>query len=815
MNLKKLKFDYFQINEEKAGGADEKEMNLNKLKNFKNLLEELILFEESKMNKRAEKEEKAEKKEMEEKGEKAKEKNNNDLNNKEKIMLNKELKCTKYEIISKIDGFKNPVDLVVYLKGDKILFAFNNRILVIYDINKFNKKFEKLCELNLFNYKLSNFKNNSYGSSWSTSTFSGWGGGWGWNSNFKSFKGIYQLKNENLLVSMNDSHFILSVDYKENTFSVVQEFNINMSLRKNNPLFSNLPPDPNNYNDIFPSNKNEENNYNNNLYNNNWNFNFNINQTMPSNIMNNNLQKNNGFTSYNINQNNPNKKNYNNLNSIWNFNINNTNKNNINLNNGKQDKNNNLNNNWSFNINKEDSNNNLNNNWGFNNNKTDTNNNLNNIWGLNNNKDKNNNINLNNPSQDNKILDLNINDNHKNNNEILNNTNQVKDNNINNNWSFNINSTDKNKNNNINNIGNLNAKNKDNNNNNTNLNNLNNEKNNNIKNILGLNINNTHVNNNNINLNKPEQENNNNININKHSQEKNNNLNNTLNLNNNWNFNFNNTNKNNNNNNINNSNQNNTNINNNFGFNINNINQNNYKINNNWYFNNPLKKNILSLTLLPNDDIIAISNQDCWALRKNDTKYIVHKTNFIQTQNILMVKNIVPFSETEFLFWIKMPRNIKLNAWQMSVNYTFNKKNNFWQANPKYDFEFIFFNLNYEEIKRKKLKFSDFEIKYDNNYIYINDKMSIHLMDIKNKEIIQILELSIQFGAFIPLKKNTFIILQERGSDEIVIYRFVDNEIIRGNILIKNKYIKIIDCLEDCFDIMFVNYKNESILVLQ
>ena len=46
-------------------------------------------------------------------------------------------------------------------------------------------------------------------------------------------------------------------------------------------------------------------------------------------------------------------------------------------------------------------------------------------------------------------------------------------------------------------------------------------------------------------------------------------------------------------------------------------------------------------------------------------------------------------------------------------------------------------------------------------------------------------------------------------------YRFVDNEIIRGNILIKNKYIKIIDCLEDSFDIMFVNYKNESILVLQ
>ena len=48
-------------------------------------------------------------------------------------------------------------------------------------------------------------------------------------------------------------------------------------------------------------------------------------------------------------------------------------------------------------------------------------------------------------------------------------------------------------------------------------------------------------------------------------------------------------------------------------------------------------------------------------------------------------------------------------------------------------------------------------------------------MDIKNKEIIQILELSIQFGAFIPLKKNKYIILQERGSDEIGEYRFVDN----------------------------------------
>jgi len=339
-NLKKLKFDYFQINEDKMHDLDEKEINLNKLKNFKNLIEELIFFEENKMNKIEGK---------------ANEKNKDDINNKEIILLNKELKCIKYEIVNKIDEFKNPVDKVVYLKWDKILFAFNNRMLVIYNINKFNNLFEKLCELNLSNYKPSNVKNNNFGGAWSIYT----GFGWGWNSNFKSFKGIYQLKNENLLVSMNDSHFILNVDYKTKNFSLVQLFNINMSLRINNPFFSNLSPNLIDYNDIFPTNKNEENINNYNLYNNNWNFNHNnnIKQTIPSNIIDNNLQKNNGFTfnnktqntiqsNNNISLNNPNQDKNQNLKNIWSFNINNKDKNtNTNINNVNQDKNKNLNNN--------------------------------------------------------------------------------------------------------------------------------------------------------------------------------------------------------------------------------------------------------------------------------------------------------------------------------------------------------------------------------------------------------------------------------------------------------------------------------------
>ena len=48
------------------------------------------------------------------------------------------------------------------------------------------------------------------------------------------------------------SNFILSINYFTKTFTVVQEFMINKWLKLNNPLFSNLPVDPYNYDDVIP-----------------------------------------------------------------------------------------------------------------------------------------------------------------------------------------------------------------------------------------------------------------------------------------------------------------------------------------------------------------------------------------------------------------------------------------------------------------------------------------------------------------------------------------------------------------------------------
>ena len=65
------------------------------------------------------------------------------------------------------------------------------------------------------------------------------------------------------------------------------------------------------------------------------------------------------------------------------------------------------------------------------------------------------------------------------------------------------------------------------------------------------------------------------------------------------------------------------------------------------------------------------------------------------------------------------------------------------------------------------------------------------------------------------MKNNKSFIIQEKEINKIVEFRLIDNEIIKGNELIKNKNIKLIYGLEDFFDSIIVKYKNDSILFLQ
>ena len=293
MNVKKLKFDYFKFNEnkEKEKEIDKEEnknkKNLNKLRNFKKLINELILYEESQCLQQ-DKEEINNQIDI----------NNNNLNKelnkekekeKDKVYCYKEnflLKNSKFEVVNKITKKNVEAEFIISLKNNKLLIACNNRKIVIYEKNKLNNIIEKLCSVSLSISKKNAIRT------------------------IKNFKGIYQLKNENLLISMTGlSNFILSVDYKTKTFNVVQEFNISKTLRLNNPLFSNLPEDSNNYDDVIPlvnnnMNKrniiNHANNNNQIIYRNNINNNQINNNTEVNNNGNNNIDDIN--TNLNINE---------------------------------------------------------------------------------------------------------------------------------------------------------------------------------------------------------------------------------------------------------------------------------------------------------------------------------------------------------------------------------------------------------------------------------------------------------------------------------------------------------------------------------
>ena len=580
-NVRKIKFNYYKINENKEMEQVENK-NLNKLKSFKRLINELILYEETKYkqkNKQQEIEPKLD--DNNEISDNINPINKKPSKEKDKIKCYKEnilLKSSKYEVMNKINLQNVDVEKVLSLKKNKLLIAFKNRLISIYEKNDLRNNLELLCSV-----RLSNTKINSA------------------HIHVINFKGIYQLKNEDLVISMSGlSNFILRVNYETKTFRVVQEFMISRGLKINNPLFMNLPNDPNNYNDII-----------------------------------------------HVIENVPNQ---------------NTNNSNNNIN-DKNDKNI---------INDE--------------NKTNKDNNLN----------------------DNKVKK----EEEDNSNKIM-----IEDN----------------------------KDNKDNRDSNTNNNAIQGDINNNrnaINNTFNRLHNAFHL------IPFP------------HGQIINrfvgripvhqipipgrvNRLNNAI----------------------------------------------------------QRRRTLLSLVALQNDDLLAISNKDCWVLRKNSIKYVAYLDQIIHCDKILMVRKAVPFSENEFLVEVRLAENRQL------VPIT-------KQKYMKHNLLYIFFNLNYEETARVNLSLGDTEINSDNDYIYINDKNLLLMMDIKIKQVINIIEVN-SLGPIITIKNNKSFFIQEKENNAIVEYRIINNEVIRCKKIIENKTLKLITGLDDIFNTLIIQYKNESLLFLQ
>ena len=213
------------------------------------------------------------------------------------------------------------------------------------------------------------------------------------------------------------------------------------------------------------------------------------------------------------------------------------------------------------------------------------------------------------------------------------------------------------------------------------------------------------------------------------------------------------------------------------------------------------RRTLLSLVALQNDDLLAISNKDCWILRKNAIKYVAYLDQLIQCDKILMVRKAVPFSENEFLVEVRLMENRQL----VPINK---------QKYIKYNLLYIFFNLNYEETARVNLNLGDTEINSDNDFIYINDKNSLLMMDIKLKEVINIIEVN-SLGPIITIKNNKSFFIQEKENNAIVEYRIINNEVVRCKKIIENKTIKLISGLDDIFNTLIIQYKNESLLFLQ
>ena len=221
--------------------------------------------------------------------------------------------------------------------------------------------------------------------------------------------------------------------------------------------------------------------------------------------------------------------------------------------------------------------------------------------------------------------------------------------------------------------------------------------------------------------------------------------------------------------------------------------------------NIPLRKRtLINLVALPNDDLLAISSKDCWILRKNSIKYVIYKDQIIKCNKILMVKKALSISDNEFLVEITISKPKHYHPYGVVKS-----------ISKKSDLVYIFFNLQYEEICRKQLEiYENNRIKSDNDYIYINDMHSLFLLNMKNKEIVNIIEIE-SIGPIIPIKENKSFIIQEKEKNCIVEYRIINNEIVRGEVLIKNSNVKLIDKLDDISNTLIIQYKDEELLFFQ
>ena len=69
------------------------------------------------------------------------------------------------------------------------------------------------------------------------------------------------------------------------------------------------------------------------------------------------------------------------------------------------------------------------------------------------------------------------------------------------------------------------------------------------------------------------------------------------------------------------------------------------------------KKTLSNLVALQNDDLLAISNKDCWILRNNSIKYVIYKDQIINCERILDIKKALPISNNEFVIEISIFQN--------------------------------------------------------------------------------------------------------------------------------------------------------------
>lgn len=220
--------------------------------------------------------------------------------------------------------------------------------------------------------------------------------------------------------------------------------------------------------------------------------------------------------------------------------------------------------------------------------------------------------------------------------------------------------------------------------------------------------------------------------------------------------------------------------------------------------NRVIRRNLTTMVALPNDDLLALSSKESWILRNNSIKYVIYKDKIINCPNILMIKKALPISDSEFVIEITIIKKKDVLPYH-SITSKISRKNNLL---------YIFFNLNYEEICRRNLNLNETYIISDNDYIYINDLNILALMNKKNKEVINIIEIN-SLGPIFPNKLNKSFIIQEKENNAIVEYRIINNEVIRGEQLIGDNKIKLLAGLDDDFNTLIIQYKKECLLFLQ